>query len=470
MIDNSQFIQPIKSNVVVIGGGPGGYPAAIRAAQMGAQVTLIENKDLGGTCLNRGCIPTKALLHSANLFHQTMKASLSGIITAKVKLSFPKVMEHKDGIIKNLVGGLGSIIKSNDITVVKGTGTFMDSKTIRIVETNQVIKADRIIIATGSVPLKLPIKGVDLPGVITSDEALFLQRLPKSILIIGGGVIGIEFAQIFGRMGAKVTVVEMLPQIIPHEDSEVVAKLQAMLVKEGIEVYTNTTVKEIKARGNKKVVSFSEKEKVVDMVLLALGRVPFTEGLGARTIGLEMREGAIAVNEYLETNVPGIYAVGDVIGNYMLAHVATSEGEHAAQNALGKIQRMDYKAVPRALYTSPELGSVGLTEEEAKEKYGEIKAGRFPLVASGKALIEGEKGGMVKVIVEPKYRKVVGVHILSPHATELIAEAVLGIKMEASVDEFAQTIHAHPTLSESIREAALDVDGGAIHIPAKKKK
>ena len=467
---SAQGIDPNKMKVVVIGSGPGGYPAAIRAAQLGAQVTLIENNELGGTCLNRGCIPTKALLHSANLFHQTRNASSFGIITAKVKLNFPKVMEYKGGVVKNLVGGLGTIIKSNGITVVKGTGTFVNAKTIRVDETNEKIKANRIIIATGSVPLKLPIKGANLPGVITSDEALSLTKLPKSILIIGGGVIGIEFAQIFRRMGTKVTVVEMLPQIIPNEDSGIVAKLKAMLVKEGIAIHTDTTVKEIKEKNNKKAVSFGENEEVVDMVLLAVGRAPFTEGLGVDTIGLKMEKGTIAVNEYLETNVPGIYAVGDIIGNYMLAHVATSEGEHAAQNALGNLKAMDYKAVPRALYTSPELGSVGLTEKEAKNKYRQIKIGRFSLAASGKALILGEKGGMVKVIAEPQYGEVVGVHILGPHATDLIAEAVLGIRLEAALEEFAHTMHAHPTLSESIMEAALDAEGKAIHVPAKKKK
>lgn len=243
-----------------------------------------------------------------------------------------------------------------------------------------------------------------------------------------------------------------------------------MLVKEGITIHTDTTVSAIKEKGKKKAVSFGKTEAVVDMVLLAVGRAPFTEGLGADAIGLKMDKGTIGVNKHLETSLPGIYAVGDVIGNYMLAHVATSEGEHAAQNALGKPKAMDYKAVPRALYTSPELGSVGLTEQEAKEKYGQIKVGKFSLAGSGKALILGEKGGMVKVVAEPKYDEVVGVHILGPHATDLIAEAVLGIQLEAVVEDFAHTIHAHPTLAESIMEAALDADGKAIHVPAKKKK
>jgi len=465
-----QSEDPRTLKVAVIGGGPGGYPAAVRAAQMGAQVTLIENRDLGGTCLNRGCIPTKALLHSANVFHEAKNGAARGVVAPEVTLDFPRAMEYKNGIVKNLVKGLGSIIKSNGITVVQGTGSVVDPATIRIVETKQEIKAERIIIATGSVPLKLPITGADLPGVITSDEALSLTTLPERILIIGGGVIGIEFAQIFNRMGTHVTVVEMLPQIIPQEDSEMAAKLKTILTKEGIAFYTDTTVEKIRENGTKLSVTFGNHEQTVDLVLLAVGRAPFTAGLGVETIGVKMEKKTIAVNEHLETNVAGIYAVGDVIGNYMLAHVATAEGEHAAQNALGGVKPMDYRVVPRALYTSPEMASVGLTEQEAKKKYGQVKVGKFSLAASGKAAILGDKGGMVKIIAEPRYGEVVGAHILAPHATDLIAEAALGIQLEATLEEFAHTIHAHPTLSESIMEAALDADGHAIHVPAKKKK
>lgn len=466
----SQPIDASKLHVVVIGGGPGGYPAAIKAAQMGAQVTLIENKVLGGTCLNKGCIPTKALLQSASKYHETKRFAEYGIKVDKVALDFAQVMKRKGEVVSTLVKGLEGIVKSNGIKVVKGIGTLIDSKTVKVVETNEQIRADRIILATGSVPMKIPISGIDLPGVITSDEALFLEKLPETMLVIGGGVIGIEFAQLFNRMEVKITVVEMLPQILPYEDTEMANKLESMLKQEGIAIYTNTVVKGIGEKGNKKVVMFGEKEALVDLVLVAVGRRPYTEGLGTEKIGVKIEKGAIVVNEYLETTVPEVFAVGDVIGTIMLAHVATAEGEHAAQNALGCPTKMSYKAVPRALYTSPELGSVGLTEKEAKDKYGQIKMGRFPLYANGKALILGETGGMVKVIAEPKYGEVVGVHFLGPHATDMIAEATLGIQMEATVEEFAHTIHAHPTVSESIMEAALDVEGCAIHIPARKKK
>jgi len=468
-IKNSESNSPSKIRVVVIGGGPGGYPAAIRAAQLGAQVTLIEKEELGGTCINRGCIPTKAILHSANLFHQIKKASNYGIKTEKVELNLLKVMNRKKEVVETLIRGLEGVVKSNGINVVKGTGTFIDSKTVRVVEINKDIEADKIIIATGSETLKIAIKGVEQEGVITSNEAISLEKLPKSIMIIGAGVIGIEFAQIFNRMGSEVTIVEMLPQILPSEDLEMANILESILKNEGIEIFTNTAVTEIGAKEDKKVVCFDGKEKIVDLVLVAVGRAPYTEGLGTERIGLKMEKGMIIVNEYLETNVSGLYAVGDVIGNYMLAHVATSEGEHAAQNALGDLTTMDYTAIPRAVYSSPELGSVGLNEKSAKEKYGKVKLGRFPLIANGKALISGDIGGMAKIIAEPQYGEVVGVHILSPHATELIAEGTLGIQMEASIEDFANTIHAHPTVSESVMEAALDVNGFAIHMPASKK-
>lgn len=459
-----------ETKIIVIGGGPGGYPAAIKAAQMGAKVTLVENKVLGGTCLNKGCIPTKALLQSANLYRETKHFARYGIKAENVHLDFPQVMKRKAEVVSTLVKGLEGIVKGNGINLVKGTGTLADAKTVRVVETNEHLKADKVIIATGSVPMKIPIPGIDLPGVITSDEALFLEKLPKTMLVIGGGVIGIEFAQIFNRMGVKITVVEMLAQILPYEDTEMATKLEGMLKQEGIEIYTNTTVKTIAEKGNKKLVTFGDKELLVDLVLVAVGRKPYTEGLGAEKLGIKIEKGAIVVNDYLETAVPDIYAVGDAIGNIMLAHVATAEGEHAAYNALGHAKKMSYKAVPRALYTSPELGSVGLTEKQAKEKYGDIKVGRFPLYGNGKALILDETGGMVKFIAEPKYGEVLGVHFLGPHGTEIIAEATLGMQLEATVEEFAHTIHAHPTVSESVMEAALDVEGIAIHLPARRKK
>jgi len=459
---------PGEVHVVVIGGGPGGYPAAIRIAQLGGKVTIIEKDEFGGTCLNRGCIPTKALLQSAAVYHTAKESKIFGITTSGVSVDFPSVMARKNTVVKQLVGGLGGILKSHGMKIIKGTGEIVDPKTVRVKETGETIQADKIIIATGSVPSRVPIPGVDLPGVINSDAALNLEKLPGSMLIIGGGVIGMEFAQIMRRMDVEVTVVEMLPQILPYEDAEIANAFAAMAQKEGIAIHTSTSVSKIEDKGGKKLVTFGDKQKEVDLVLVAVGRSPYTEGLGLDKVGVAMEKGFVKVNEYLETSVPGIYAIGDVIGNYMLAHVATAEGETAALNVLGQKHKMSYRSVPRAVYTSPEVASVGMTEKEAKEKYGDILVGRFPFVGCGKALVINETGGMVKVIADKKYGEVLGVAIVGPHATDLINEAALAIQMEATFEEIAHTIHAHPTIAESIMEAALDVDKKAIHIPKRK--
>ncbi len=454
-------------HVVVIGGGPGGYPAAIRVAQLGGKVTIIEKDEFGGTCLNRGCIPTKALLQSAGMYHDAKASETFGIKTSGIEIDFPAVMARKNTVVKQLVGGLGGILKSHGMTIVKGTGQIIDANTVKVAESGEEIKCDKIIIATGSVPSKVPIDGID--NCITSDEALNLEALPKSILIIGGGVIGMEFAQIMNRMDVEVTVVEMMPQILPTEDAEIAKNFAGMAQKSGIEIHTNTSVSKIEAKGKKKVVTFGDKTKEVEMVLVAVGRAPYTEGLGLDKAGVAMEKGFVKVNECLETGVKGIYAIGDAIGNYMLAHVATAEGETAAVNVLGQQKRMDYRSVPRGVYTTPEVASVGMTEQEAKDKYGEVEIGRFPFVGCGKALVINETEGLVKIIADKKYGEVLGVAILGPHATDLINEAALAIQMEATFEEMAHTIHAHPTIAESIMEAALDVDAKAIHMPKKKK-
>ena len=462
-----------KINLVVIGGGPGGYPAAIRAAQIGAQATLIENRDLGGTCLNRGCIPTKSLLQSARFFTQMKTAQAYGIITGEVKCDFAKAMQQKTKIVRRLVVGVGSLLKSNAIKIIKGTATLTDAQTVVIKETNEQIKADSIIIATGSVPSKPSIPGIEESGVITTDDALELKELPKSIIILGGYIFGIEFAQIFHSLGSQVTIIEPGPQILTDEDSELVKGFTNQMIKDGISIITQAQVKKIAAKNGSLCLTYTDsggdKEVVAEKILCGSKQKPYFEGLGIEKLGIKVNDGAIVVNERMETSALNIFAIGDVIGGLMYAHVATAEGECAAQNALGKPTKMSYRAAPRCLYTSPELAGVGLTEKEAKEKHGQIKVGRFPLVASGRALTMGDTTGMVKVIAEPKYGEVVGVHMLGLQATELIAEAVLGIQMEATFEEFAHTIHAHPTLSEGLMEAALDVDGIAINMPAKKK-
>lgn len=460
----------MAKNITIIGGGPGGYVAAIRAAQLGAQVTLIEKDILGGTCLNRGCIPTKALLQSADILTEIRNAAAFGISAEKVSLDFSAVTKRKEAVVKQLVAGVTSLMRKNNINIIKGVGTLIDAKTVGILGESDKISADSIIIATGSKPSTVPIKGIDEPGVITSDEALTMEQLPKSTVVIGGGVIGLEFAQILHKMGSKVTIVEMMPQILPTEDTEIANALETILKKDGMEIFTNATVTSIRsAKPDEKVVSFTtkdgngEQERTAEKVLLSVGRRPDTDDLGVNNLSLAVDKGRLVVNERMETNISGVYAIGDVIGGLMLAHVAMEEGKCAVENSLGADCKMDYRAVPRCVYTSPEVAGVGLTEAEAKEEYSDIKIGRFPFKASGRALILNETAGMVKIIADAHYGQILGVHILGPQATELIAEAVLGIKMEATFDDIASTIHAHPTLSEAMMEAALNAGGKTIH-------
>ena len=459
----------MTKNIVVIGGGPGGYVAAIRAAQLGAQVTLVEKDTLGGTCINRGCIPTKALLESASILSQIRNAATFGISVEGVSVDFPVVNERKQAVVKRLVNGVNTLMRRNKITVVNDTATLVDNKSVSITGQGNTITADSIIIATGSTPATVPIKGADRPGVITSDDALTMEQFPRSTVIIGGGVIGLEFAQIMCRLGSEVTIVEMMPQLLPTEDTEIAGKLEDTMQKEGIAIHTGATVTGISsADDDRETVSFSTEgnhaqEITAEKVLLAVGRRPYTDGLGVDKLGIAMDKGRIVVNERMETSIPGVYAIGDVIGGLMLAHVAMDEGKCAVENAMGIDRLIDYRAAPRCVYTSPEVAGVGLTEKEAREKYVDIKVGRCPLAASGKAVILNETSGMVKIITDASYGEILGAHIIGPHATELIAESVLGIKMEATFDDIATAVHAHPTVSEAVMEAALNVEGKTIH-------
>jgi len=458
-----------KNRITVIGGGPGGYVAAICGAQLGAQVTLIEKDTLGGTCLNRGCIPTKSLLQSANIFKQIEAADTFGITVENIAIDFSKVCKRKQQVVQQLLNGVNFLMKKNKINVINGTGTIIEPGRVKVAgNENMTIKTDQIIIATGSKPASIPIKGVNEEGVINSDEALAMERLPESMIIIGGGVIGLEFAQIFHRMNTRVAVIEMTPQLLPSEDVEIVRMLENILRKEGIDIYTGAEVKRIETdKQGYKTVFFNagdkEKKLAASKVLIAAGRRPYTGNIGLEKLGLSLKNGRIVVNKRMETDMENIYAIGDVTGDPMLAHKAMAEGRCAAQNAMGIGSEIDYRTVPRCIYTSPEVASVGLTEKEALKQYGDIKIGKFPFRANGKALILDKTDGMVKFIVESKYDEVLGVEIIGPDATEMIAEAVLGIQLEATVNDFASAIHAHPTLSETIMEAALDADGKSLH-------
>lgn len=456
--------------VVIIGGGPGGYVAAIRAAQCGLKVALVEKESLGGTCLNRGCIPTKALLRSAEVYETINRATEFGIEASSAGVDAARIFARKDGIVKQLVNGVRGLIHANKIDLYTGRGEAVTPREITIYEKSgmKTITTEKLIVATGSKPFVPPIPGFDTPGVITSDEALNLGEIPKSMVIIGGGVIGLEFAYLLQTFGCQVTVIEMLPAILSMADREIAGELVTSLKKLGVKFFTNSKVSAIAKGEDGLVVEYlaenaahkAEGEKV----LISTGRVANIEGMEA--LGLDGKKG-IPVNDKMETRIPGVYAIGDVTGGIQLAHVASAQGIIAAENAAGLSSGYNGEAVPSCIYTNPEVAWLGMSEEAAKEKYTHIKVGKFPFQASGKAMAYGETKGFVKIICEAQYGEIVGVHIAGPHATDLISEGVLAKSMEATLEELAHVIHPHPTLSEAIMEAAHVAMGQGIHFVAK---
>ncbi|MFB0526552.1 MAG: dihydrolipoyl dehydrogenase [bacterium] len=466
-------------DIAIIGAGPGGYVAAIRASQLGGKVVVIEKGELGGTCVNRGCIPTKTLLASAKLLNSVKKGNEFGINSGEVSVDFSTISKRKERIVRQLVSGIGQLFKSYGVEMIKGKGRLTEKIKDNLVELEvekddgsvEKVMAKKLIIATGSIPAQIPGISIDKRGVITSDQALELKEIPSSLLIVGGGVIGVEFASIFNSLGSKVTIVELLPRIIPTEDGEISEELKKFLVRSGIEVNTGVKVKEIVSdNGKKKVVietSQGRADKVAQKVLIATGRKPYTEGLGLEKAGIGLEKGTILVNERMETNLPGIFAIGDVVGGVLLAHVASGEGIVASENALGNQSKIDYRVIPNCIYSLPEVASVGLSEEKAKEMGYEVAVGRFPFLANARATIMGERIGLVKILADRKTDEILGVHIVGPDATELITEASVAIKAKVATKDLGRMIHGHPTLSEAIFEAAHDVHGEAIDLKKK---
>lgn len=461
-----------KKSIVVIGGGPGGYVAAIRAAQLGARVTLVEKDRLGGTCLNAGCIPTKVLLHTVEMYKQVREASAMGIKVGQAEVDWKALMKRKEAVVGQLVSGVEGLLMINGVDTVEGTASFIGPKEIEVIESSgarRALTADAFIIAVGSESFVPPIDGVDLPGVITSTGALSLDEVPESMVIIGGGVIGVELATVYSGLGCNVTILEMMPEILPNMDGELVGILRSILEQGGIKIYTGAKVTSISLDAQGLNVGFwlegKEMKAAAQKVLVSVGRRPNIEGLNLEGIGIAVERGGIKVDERLQTNIEGIYAVGDCTGGIMLAHVASYQGVIAVENIMGLKKSADYKTVPGCVYTQPELAGVGLTEREAVEKGYSVKVGRFPLEANGKSVITGQTAGMVKIITDTKYDEILGVHILGPRATDLIAEGALALRLEATTEELVSTIHAHPTVAEAVMEAALAVDNIAVHIP-----
>jgi dihydrolipoamide dehydrogenase len=457
-------------DMTVIGGGPGGYVAAIRAAKLGASVLLVEKDQLGGTCTNRGCIPTKAMLADARIYDQVR---LSSVVKADaLRVDMEQLQDRKNKVVKRMISGIEFLLKDNGITFTRGKASFLDRKTIEVEgeKGRERFGIQKVIIATGSV--SAPNVPIDGKVILTSTEMLNVSSIPKDLIIIGGGYIGMEFACLFSGLGSKVTVIEMLPQIISTEDEEVIRGLTTLLKKRGIQMHTETQVKEARVKDGRaevKVIYKDGKEEVfqAEKALMAVGRSPYTEGLRLEKASVVLEGKFIKVNERMETTSPGIYAIGDVTGRQMLAHKASGEGIVAAESALGRPNKMDYSKIPNCIFTLPEVASIGLTEKQAKEKGLRVRIGRYPFQSNGKALANGDSEGFVKVIADQELGQVVGVHILGDHATDLIGGLSVAMTLETTVEELGRTVQAHPTLMEAVAEASLDAIKEAIHLQKK---
>ncbi|TBW36246.1 dihydrolipoyl dehydrogenase [Siculibacillus lacustris] len=460
-----------KKRVAVIGGGPGGYVAAIRLAQLGAAVTLIEKDMLGGTCLNRGCIPTKVLLHAAELWAEIGEAATFGIAVDGRRLDWAALMRRKDATVARLTGGVGFLMKKHGVEVIAGRAAFTGPTTLEITApdgTTSALTAEAFVVATGSEPALPPVPGFDLPGIATSTEALAFDRLPRSLVVVGGGVIGVELAFVHAAFGTQVTIVEALPGILANVDDDLVAVVRARLKALGVAVHTGVAVAGVTAQADGYAVAIAGPKPftvVAEKVLVATGRRPATDGLGLERAGVGLDRRRIVTGRDLRTSLPHVWAIGDCTAPIMLAHLASHQGLEAAESIMGVAGAHAVAAVPGAIYTRPEIAWVGMSEKEARAKGLDVVVGRFPLAANGKSLIMNAGDGLVKVIAERKYRQILGVHVIGPRATDLIGEAGLGLTLDATLDDVAATIHAHPTIAEAIAEAALVAAGRPIHAP-----
>ena len=458
-----------KNSVLVIGGGPGGYVAAIRAAQLGAKVTLIEKDKVGGTCLNRGCMPTKAMLHTSEIYEAATSSADIGIC-CETTVDWEKVQGFRASIVEKLTSGVKALIKLNKIKLVIGEAVFTAPKTVKV--NGDTYTAENVIIAAGSHPIIPGIPGLkESKALIDSTACLELDHIPESLVVIGGGVIGLELGSVYMRYGTKVTVVEMQPKLLPLMDAELTEMLRVKLEGQGMTIITDASVAAVSdcEGGAKVTVKTADGEVVLDAekILAAAGRDPETAALGLDKAGVKADNGFIAANAKMETSAEGVYAIGDCNGKLMLAHAAMAMGETAAENAMGGSKTFDPDQSPSCAYVGPEFACVGFTEERAKKLGIKYKVGKFPTSGNGRSLVAGHTDGMIKIVAGEQYGEILGVHILAPAATELIEEAALAIRLEATLEEFTDTIHCHPTVAEAVRECALNADKKAIHIPNK---
>jgi dihydrolipoamide dehydrogenase len=463
----------MECDVAVLGGGPGGYSAAIRAGQLGARTVCIEKEpELGGTCLRVGCIPTKAWVQTAYAMREAGESFAKfGVKVGEPELDFAQANEWKAAIVKQLTSGVEVLFKANGVQWVKGTGTFKDANTLAV-EGGEDVTFRSAIVATGSYPLRPPIEGIDSARCVDSTGLLAQTEVPKRLVVLGGGIIGCEFASIFNRFGTEVTIVEMLPSLIPAEDADAQTELLKQFRKRGIDVHLESTCKKVEEKSSKLVVHFGEGETVdADLMLVATGRGPLVEGVGLEAAGVEYdRRTGISTDERRRTSVPHIYAVGDCAGYWQLAHTAFREGEVAAENATGHDAVVDNRGVPRPIYTDPEVAGVGLTEAQARETYGDdVAVGRFPWSVNGRAMMQAETVGWVKTIHETRYGELLGLVMVGPHVTDLVEVGVVALDAESTIETVADGMTAHPTLSEAIKEAGLLALGRAIHMPNRRR-
>jgi dihydrolipoamide dehydrogenase len=464
-----------KFDVTIIGSGPGGYVAAIRAGQLGLKAAMVEKDSrLGGTCTLRGCIPTKQMLMSAHVYEQMQHAADFGVQATGIQLAFADVQKRKDRVVLKNTKGIEYLMKKNKVTVFKGTGKLALPGKVEVTGadgTKQTIETKAIIIATGSVVRPIPGFETDGVHVVNSDHILELKDVPKSLIVMGCGAVGVEFASMYSRFGAETTIVELMPRIVPLEDEEVSKELEKSFRKRKIKTQVDTKLEKLeKTETGVRVTGKTSKGEAVsleaEMLLVAVGRMPFTEGLGLEGTKIKVEKGFVQVDEYQQTAEKGVYAIGDVVPTPLLAHLASKEGIVAVEHIAGDkgVRPINLRLVPNCTYCDPEVASVGLTEAKAREQGYDVKVGKFPFSASGKARILGEEEGFVKIVGESKYDEILGVHIIGPHATELIAEACVAMQLESTAEELGRTMHAHPTVSEAVMEAAEGVHGLAVHI------
>jgi dihydrolipoamide dehydrogenase len=469
MVDTNNY------DVIVIGGGPGGYVAGIRAAQLGQKVAVVERESLGGVCLNWGCIPTKSLLRNAEVINLLRQGGDYGFKIENLTVDYAPAQKRSRQVSERLVKGVGFLFRKNNVTHVAGTGTLVGPKQVKISPSGDVLEAKNIIVATGARARSLPGMQLDGQKIITYREALELKAAPKRLVIVGAGAIGMEFAYLFRSYGAEVTVIEMLPHVLPLEDDETAAEVAKQFKRQGIVTLVNTRTEAVEAGDGgvsvrvKDQGSGQEQTIQTDVVLVAIGVAPNSEGIGLESVGVTTdKRGFIVVDEYLRTNVPGIYAIGDVTGRLLLAHVGSAQGivaaEHIAGHETRPIREADYVFMPRSTYCHPQVASMGYTEAQARDKGYEVKVGKFPFIANGKALGLNDRDGFVKIIADAKYGEILGAHLVGPEVTELLPELVLARTWELTAEEIARAVHAHPTLSEALMEAAEAVEGQAIHI------